>query len=589
MNLFNFIKTRVPILDVIGEYATLKKAGLYWKGQCPFHNEKTASFTVSPHKEIFYCFGCHAGGDVITFIAKKENCSPIEAAKLLAERHQLEIPSSLLMEPSESSSEHRKRYYEICKLVAQWCHAQLLKSTTLLTYLQQRKFSRESIDYFSLGYFPGGHAATKDLLQFIGKHRFLPHDLIEANILVEGRTTLYSPFEERLIFPIKDHLGRFCAFGGRVYKPTDERPKYYNSKENSYFAKGSLLFGIDLAKKYIQEKEHAFLVEGYTDCMAMVQNGYKNTVATLGTACTLEHLKQLSRYAQHLYVVYDGDKAGNQAMLRLTELCWQVNLELKVVCLPSKEDPASYLAKNQNLSALVAQAKDIFMFFIDAMGVEFTTKPLSEKISIIRKLLETIFHIDDPLKRDILLQKASKTLEVPMQAMHNELARLEERAQNQASAAHAKEPEKPAENTDQDSEKGLRLEKKVFYAIMSNMQLFTQSNEKYVLEYLPRPLRDILNKLKDIKTENPTIGFPQFFDQLIPEERQYVSRLLLEHEESIEPATFDQLLLQLQKKHWKVIVHDIKTKIAQAKKAGDHEKVEQMLRDFLELKHKMLS
>lgn len=588
MNLFNFIKTRVPILDVVGEYSTLKKAGLYWKGQCPFHSEKTASFTVSPHKEIFYCFGCHAGGDVITFMAKKENCSPLEAARLLADRYQIDIPKDIAIESAESSTENRKRYGEICKVFAQWCQAQLLKSPQLLLYLQQRNFNKEISDYYMLGYFPSGAMAVKDLLQFAGRHQLLPHDLIEANILNEGRSTLYSPFEERLIFPIKDHLGRFCGFGGRIYKPNDERPKYYNSKENSYFAKGSLLFGLDLAKKHIQETEHAFLVEGYTDCMAMVQYGYKNTVATLGTACTLEHLKQLSRYAQHLYVIYDGDNAGHQAMLRLTELCWQVNLELKVVCLPAKDDPASYLAKNHNIKNVVANAKDIFMFFIDTMGIDFSTKPLSEKIHLIRKLLDTIFHIDDPLKRDILLQKASKTLEVPIQAMQNELSRLEERTvQTQGNTQNS--PASESDTHEAGLEKGLRLEKKVFYAILSNMQLFTLSNEKYVLEYLPSPLRDILKKLQHIKGENSAVEFSLFFDQLDSEERLYVSRLLLEHEENIEAATFDNLLLQLQKKHWKVIVHDIKTKIAEAKKAGDHEKVEQMLRDFLDLKQKMLS
>lgn len=587
MNLFNFIKTRIPILDVVGEYSTLKKAGLYWKGQCPFHSEKTASFTVSPHKEIFYCFGCHAGGDVITFMAKKENCSPLEAAKLLADRFQIDIPANIDTKTSESSAEHRKRYGQVCKLFAQWCQAQLMQAPQLLQYLQQRNFTKDIIDYYMLGYFPGGAVAVKNLLQYVGKHQILPHDLIEANILVEGRSMLYSPFEERLIFPIKDHLGRFCGFGGRIYKSNDERPKYYNSKENSYFAKGSLLFGLDVAKKYIQEEEHAYLVEGYTDCMAMVQHGYKNTVATLGTACTLEHLKQLSRYAQHLYVVYDGDNAGHQAMLRLTEMCWQVNLELKVVCLPAKEDPASYLAKNHNIQSIVANAKDIFMFFIDTMGIEFSTKPLAEKIHIIRKLLETIFHIDDPLKRDILLQKASKTLEVPISAMQNELTRLEQRTtphQNQGAQEQQKTEEAQAT-----LDKGLRLEKKVFYAIMSNMQLLTRSNEKYVLEYLPCPLRDILKKLQHSKGENPTIEFSLFFDGLEAEERLYVSRLLLEHEENIEPSAFDNLLLQLQKKHWKVIVHDIKTKIAEAKKAGDHERVEQMLRDFLDLKQKMLS
>ena len=170
-----------------------------------------------------------------------------------------------------------------------------------------------------------------------------------AGILSESKNALYSPFEDRIMFPITDNLGRFCGFGGRTFMPQDERPKYYNSKENNFFTKGSLIFGLNVAKRDIQHKEIVFVVEGYMDCIAMAQHGYTNTVATLGTACTLEHLKQLSRYASYVYVLYDGDAAGQSAILRLTELCWNVNMDLKVIRLPRQEDPASFLAKGKAL------------------------------------------------------------------------------------------------------------------------------------------------------------------------------------------------------------------------------------------------
>ena len=336
MNLFSFIKAHVSILDVVGGYSSLKKAGLYWKGNCPFHNEKTASFTVSPHKEIFYCFGCNSGGDVISFIEKVENCSPIEAANHLIERYKLTPPENLKLSSSEVDTQVRDNYYDLCKAVSVWAHGHLLKNPTLLNYAQKRGISKESIVQFSLGYFPAGLAAVKGLIAKMQEQQFMPKDLLDANILSEGKTVLYSPFEDRLLFPIQDHLGRFCGFGG-IFKPHDQRPKYYNSRENEFFQKGSILFGLNNAKKNIQELEHAFLVEGYTDCIAMVQHGHKNTVATLGTACTPEHLKQLARYAKTLYVVYDADKAGHNAMLRLTELCWQVSLDLKVIYLPEKK------------------------------------------------------------------------------------------------------------------------------------------------------------------------------------------------------------------------------------------------------------
>ena len=319
MNLFNYIKNHISILDVVQQYATLKKAGLYYKGICPFHYEKTPSFTVSPHKEIFYCFGCHVGGDVISFTAQAEQCSPLGAAQHLVEYYHLEIPEDIMGSLAKTSQEghhEKKRYHQLCQQAMHWFHQNLIKSPAVLNYVRQRSIQQAMIERFSLGYFPGGYHAIKRLIAYVGQENFLVDDLLKANILAEGKTDLYSPFEERIIFPIKDHLGRICGFGGRVYKKDDERPKYYNSRENSYFNKGSLLFGFDNAKKSIQEHGAVFLVEGYTDCIAMVQNNYTNTVATLGTACTLEHLHHVARYAQELFVLYDGDQAGQKAVLR---------------------------------------------------------------------------------------------------------------------------------------------------------------------------------------------------------------------------------------------------------------------------------
>jgi DNA primase len=364
--------TKVSILDVVNEYTNLKQAGNYWKGHCPFHNGKTASFTVSEAKGIFYCFGCHAGGDAISFIAKIEQCSQLEAARIkIAERHGIELPADLITKGNENTISEQIRYHDLVKLVALWCHEQLTKTPAALDYLLKLGITKETMRLFTLGYFPGWHLCVEELLFQILNQGFLVQDLLAAGILMESKTVLHSPFdlhsafdlhspfEERIIFPIKDPVLRFCGFGGRIFKPADERPKYYNSREHSHFNKGSMLFGLDIAKKSMQHTEQAFLVEGYTDCISMVQHGYHNTIATLGTECTLEHLKILARYIKQLYVVYDGDRAGNEAMIRLTSLCWQVSLELKVINLPDQEDPASFLSKGSSLTELIANAKSV--------------------------------------------------------------------------------------------------------------------------------------------------------------------------------------------------------------------------------------
>lgn len=590
MNVFTYLKQRVAILDVIGEYVSLKKAGLYFKGHCPFHHEKTASFTVSPHKEIFYCFGCHEGGDVITFIGKVEHCTPFEAIKHLADRYNIDIPESMLKEArSSESNEDKNRYFDLCEMVAQWCSENLKKNPSVMNYVLQRKIISESITQFSIGYFPGGLQAINRLLSFARNQNILADDLMTANILAQGKSVLYSPFEERIIFPIKDHLGRFCGFGGRRFKEHDERAKYYNSRENQYFVKGSILFGLDIAKKSIQEKEAVFLVEGYTDCIAMVQHGYPNTVATLGTACTSTHLKTLSRYAQRLVVLYDGDKAGQDAILRLTELCWQVSMELSVIVMPAGHDPASYLETPAHTPGQFNDpsiAQDIFDFFISTLGANYGSKSLGEKLKIARKIIGIIHKQEESLKQDLLLQKASKALDIPFSSLKQELEDFRD-------TPAPTQPEEPASKISEEShlvmDQGLpKLEKMIFFAIMNNIQLLNPENEEYLLEYLPQPLNTLLATLKRAKKSNPGLTFTEYYGLLGTEEQLFISKLLLEGELEPIQKDFDHLMIQLQKKHWKEIVNGIKIKLAQAKREENAEKMNAIMRDFLELKQKMI-
>lgn len=586
MNIFSYIKSRVNILDIVGEYTQLKRAGHYWKGNCPFHHEKTASFTVSPHKEIFYCFGCHEGGDVIAFISKIEQCTQIEAARHLAEQHSIDLPEEISNETSSQHSDNKKQYFEICRLVAAWAHEQLRKNSTVLHYVKKRSIDDDRISQFSIGYFPGGLAAIKSLIDYVGKHQILAHDLIKANILAEGKTVLYSPFENRIIFPIKDHLGRSCGFGGRTFKADDERAKYYNSRENEHFNKGSILFGLDAAKQSIKETGVAFLVEGYTDCIAMVQHGYPNTVATLGTACTLDHLHLLARYGHELYVVYDGDNAGRQAVLRLTQLCWQVNIEPNVITLPQGNDPADFLQNGGDLTPLIEQAKDIFGFFIDTAATQFTHKNLHQKLQAAEQLIEIIKKIDAPLKQDILLQKAAVALDLPFESLKSELTQARLRMRTGQKDREPNPEETPIQAPDCEASK---LEMKLFFDILNNIKLFNRDNSDFLTTYLSEPLRTILHKLKELQEANPDTDFPALFESLTTHEQQFVSRCLLSHNSDDAGHHFEQLLLQVQRHHWRSVIAKVKKDLAQAKLENNEQRAQDILRDFLVLKKKLLS
>lgn len=583
MNIFNFIKQKLSIFDVVSEYVTLKKAGHYYKGCCPFHHEKTASFTVSPEKEICYCFGCHAGGDVIAFISRVENCSQIEAARLLADKYGLELPREFTIGTGQSI-DAKKKYFQICTLMARWCHELLLKSPAVLRYLYGRGIDKSCITAFEIGYFPAGVAAINALLKYMNAHHILAEDLVEANIISKGKLALYSPYEERIIFPITDHLGNHCGFGGRIYKKEDSRAKYYNSRENDFFNKGSLLYGFNLAKEQMQKQNAIFLVEGYTDCIAMVQHGYKNSAAVLGTACTIEHLKQIARYVNYVYVVYDGDEAGHQAILRLTELCWQVDLDIKIIELPESEDPASALAKGVDFNYLIRKAENIFRFFIRTTGDNFNQKALSQRLQIARKITKIITALQDPLKQDILLQDAAKILDLPYMALKNETSRGFNQPQAPAEKPVASEAIEQHEPFDEIP----KLEKKIFSAILNDASLLQEQSEQYIITLLPTVLVDILKTVQELKKNTSAPVFSLLFDKLDLRQKSIVSRILLESEDITNRDDFEQLILQLQKKHWKTIVHDIKVKMETAKQKGKQEEIEQLMRDFSALKQKML-
>lgn len=578
MNLFNFIKRSVHILDVVNEYTTLKKSGgLYWKSPCPFHQEKTPSFTVSPDKEIFYCFGCHETGDVISFIAKIEKMSQFEAAQYLVEKYNLQVPETVKssFHQTQAARTEKDAYFALCKIVAQWCHAQLFSYDTPLNYVHSRKFNQQTITQFTVGYFPKGNLAIKDLLKQVSAQGFLTHDLIKAGVLFQGQTNVYSPFEGRIIFPIKDHLGRHCGFGGRVFMPDDDRAKYYNSKENPFFQKGSLLYGLDVAKKNIQNDDIAFLVEGYTDCMAMHSYGYKNSIATLGTACTIEHLKKIANYTQQLYVMYDGDHAGQEAILRLTQLCWTIDIEPKVICLPQDSDPASFLYKNQDLKPYIKQAQDVFSFFLQSKGHDFQNKSLKEKLIAAASITELIANLQDPLKRDILLLQASEILQIPL-----EILRKEYTLQN-------KQVEKATHETTTQSVLS-PLEAKIFSALLHYPKLLNNENVTLLAAGLPDPYNELLLKIVTITQRDTDLPLHKIQELLTPTEQSLINQLLFALEETNIETAFEQLLLQFQKKHWKSIVVNIKMKLQNATQNSNNEEIQNIVTAFQAIKLKLL-
>jgi len=584
MSIFSFTKSKISIFDLVSEYVQLKKIGGYWKGSCPFHTETDASFTVSPDRGIFYCFGCHEGGDAIAFISKIENMTPIESAYHLVDKYSLELPEE---EKKDFKGKERvadkDRFFYLCESVANWAHEQLTLSRQASLYLEKRKIQKKEIERFSIGYFSGGSRSLNRLIKELSKKNILLKDLVEAGIVGQGRSAIYSSFEERILFPIKDALGRCCGFGGRVFKENDERAKYYNSKESAWFLKGQLLFGIDLAKKEMQSKEHAFLVEGYTDCVAMVGAGYKNTVATLGTACTIDHLKILSRYIKKLYVLYDGDSAGQKAILRLTKLCWDANLDLQIIQLSAKEDPASFINGGGDLSKLIEQSVDIFTFFVHSLGSSFWGKSLSEKMRLCEKIIEVIYKIEDDLKKSLLLQQASNVMQIPLESL---IAMLSKKVGGE-SRGFEKNSEEISVNKNEMVVSPIEA-KIVSFVVNSCSRGVPLSVDDHLRPYFGSVAKAVLEKVDLFMQSSESRTVDAFLDFLEDDEMRawILKESFLVDGESTD-AVFETLLFRFQKNNWKKIVQGMKSRIFEAKRENNGEALRGLLDSFLKLQQDM--
>ncbi|MBP9765356.1 DNA primase [Candidatus Babeliales bacterium] len=577
MDLFNFIKNNVDILSTVGEYTLLKKTGsLYWKGRCPFHHEKTASFTVSPHKNIFYCFGCHATGDVISFVEKIENLSPYEATQHLVQKYHLQVPKELL----QSSGNHPtpKTYYQLCHSVATWCNQMLYKNPTALQYLTQRNIQTPTITHFMLGFFPAGSRNIQQLIAHITMQGHNTQDLIDAHILMQGKQGLYAAYENRIMFPIKDHLGNICGFGGRVFSPEDTRPKYYNSMESSYFKKGKILFGFDSAKQVIQKNHIAIIVEGYMDSIALWQYGLKHAVATLGTACTIDHLQQLAKHAQTIYLLYDADNAGQQAIIRVATTCWQLDLDVKVVLLPKGQDPASLLEKQEDIMPYIDQAKDIFNFFIEVKTNSFAQDSMKHKMSTLNELFEVIAQVPDTLKQNVLLMKAAESLQMSLEILKNEYTKR-----------YSPEPKIVPQATKQlDQQTNVcKLEEQIIACIAYAPYLLTESNELLLTTGLSQQAQQIVQDIMQHVKSHAEPCNHSVEEMINAQSATYVRTLMFTLQIDSITQAFSNLMVQFQKKYWKTITSTIKMKIMQAKRNHNDQEVQRLLTVFEQLKSEL--
>ena len=391
------IKNRIDILDVVGEYVKLKKRGSNYLGLCPFHNEKTPSFTVSPAKELYKCFGCGKSGNTITFLMDHDKLSYVEALKWLANRYHIEIEETEVS-PEQLQIKQASESLNIVNNFARTFFENQLFETEegqriALSYLKERGFREDILKKFQIGYNPNQRdELTKALLTNQFNRELLPKTGL---VSVRNETELVDNYRGRIIFPIHSTTGKIIGFGARVIGKADKAPKYINTPENEIYSKSKVLYGAYFARMAIDKADECLLVEGYTDVVSLHQAGIENVVASGGTSLTTDQVRTIRKYSNNLTIIYDGDQAGIKAALRGLDMALEEGLNVKLVLIPGNEDPDSYvqlLGAQRFREFVTANKKDFILFQLEVMLKDAGTD-ISKKSEVVNQVADTLSKI----------------------------------------------------------------------------------------------------------------------------------------------------------------------------------------------------
>ncbi len=597
------VRRRNDIVDVISDYLPLKGSGGNYKALCPFHSEKTPSFTVTRQKQIFHCFGCGVGGNVFHFIMKYEHMSFPEAVAYLAKRGGVTLPKSRSPAAASPIDAQKEQLYRLNELAAEYFHT-LLRSTPqgekARAYLKRRGIDERSVELFQLGYAP---AAWDGLLRYGAERGFQPQ-MLAAVGLVKAREDdhgFYDRFRDRLMFPICNVMGRVVALGGRLLENLADAPKYLNSPETAIYKKGTLLYGLHLAKQAIRRDGKVVIVEGYLDLISLCQAGIENVVATLGTALTRSHVQLLKAYAKEAVLVFDGDTAGRSAAMRGKEyfLQGQVryflpgahvssfkgalegDLHAKVVLLPRGHDPDTFVQSEgrEAFLARVCEAQPFMDFLLDAEAEGHDLASVQGKLAYVRKLLPLIVNTANQVERTEYLSELVKRTGIAPSALADELHKLRQRSTHQGNEA------------DPSYFPSLGPERLLVQLLLAHRSSIPSIRARLPLESIQEPsLRAILQALYLLAPETGEVEIAALLERLQDERhRDLVARLVLEpmgdgnvHQQ------LDDCLDALQRRRIEAQLKRLKEDMHEAERRSDMVRLAQLQQQFAQLRRTVI-
>ncbi len=589
------IRHAVDIVDVVSESVLLKKTGKNFTGLCPFHAEKTPSFTVSPDKQIFYCFGCGTGGNVFSFVMKRDGLAFGEAARQLARRSGVEVPERPLTPMEQRRVGERERLFEVNRMALDFFRNALVKhpeGRQALAYIEGRGLTRQNIDNFLIGYAPKG---WDTLLNSLARKRVSPELANQAGLVISRKdgSGFYDRFRERIIFPILDESSRVVAFGGRVLD--DSTPKYLNSPETPIYQKRRVLYGLQRAKDFCRATGSVYIVEGYLDLIALHAHGIENSVATLGTALTADHLQILARFAEKMVLVYDSDEAGIRSAHRCVELFWKEHVDFRrgdvfreeqadthILVLPAGHDPDSFLARHgaDEFRTLAKSAPGIVSFLLDA-AVARHGLATEGKIRIVTELLDPLAAINDSVARALYVKLLAERIQLPESVILQRLSEHAGRDGHRPPEPSARPASRP------DTRRGgehARFEQRIIAMMIQFPEVIGEIEERGILSYFSDPVLRSIGDLLVGRQYRACDQLPELLSNVEDEGlKQRVASLAM-GEASWSPKGCQVLLnryLELRQQHR--IIQPLQREIETAERANDDAELLRLLGE----KHKM--
>ena len=481
--ILNEVRENSDIVEVISQYVHLKRSGRNYFGLCPFHNEKSPSFSVSPDKQIFHCFGCGVGGNVFTFISKIEGIGFKEAIENLADRAGIVLPKSTNNEDSRKE-ELKSKVYKVNNFTADYYHKRLYKpeSKAGQEYVKQRKLTNETLESYNLG-FSGNY---DELYKILRKEGFNDEEILESGLVKKNEHGQYVDFyRDRFMIPILDVRNRVIAFGGRVLGDA-KRFKYLNSPENIVYSKGKHLFGLNVAKRYDHKK--LLIVEGYMDAISLHQRGITNVVAALGTALTTNQGWLLRRNAEQVILGFDADGAGQNAIMRAMEVMQNMGCDMRVLQMTGAKDPDEFIIKygSARFQKLMNEAISLLEFRVKVLEQNLDLEVASDKVKFLNEIAKLIAKIDNTIEQEIYIEKLSKGYNISKEAIFGQVNKLQYSSRTQTNNLEKPKPvviHKKETKVDKNvSEEIIKRENTIISILINNPENFQMIKEHMKIE-----------------------------------------------------------------------------------------------------------